>query len=467
MLNFKPWHQRSLRTKLSVMAGCVAAVVVAAFGVGLTWHLGSEVYEHFDDGLTRTALTVLDHWDQKSGRHKPDDAASFVPLDYFQVESPEGVVVYRSRTKGAPPPPAMSRAKIADTTFGETQLRWAIVRKGDVVVRAAANHYIVDETVEDVVLVFLTATPVALLVSLVGAHWFMRRVFQPFDVITKAVQRITAERLGERLPESGVDDELGNLTHVLNDLIDRLESAFKQSARFAADASHELRTPLTLLRVEIEQALERTDVPECVQEVLTHLLEHSNDLSGITEALLLLSRADAGKLVAVRRPIDLCSLLVELKEDLEALAIAKDIEVDVELTPESWVMGDPALIRHLIYNLFENAVKYNDQNGSVRVVLEPDLGRKHRLRVGNSGPGIPKEIGPMVFDRFYRSDPSREQTRGHGLGLSLCREIARAHHGDIVLLHSGTTWTEFWVTLPAFDAPLTVPAAGPEPVGTV
>ena len=457
MMNLKPWSQRSLRTKLSVMAGCVAAVVVASFGVGVTWHVTDEIFEHFDDALSRTAKSVLNHWEQHPNAASMEESSSFVPLYYFQVERPEGVVIYRSMKKDAAPaaPPSL-RASITETTFQEMQLRWAILRKGDLVVRAAANHYIVDETVDDLLLVFLCGTPIALVVAVAGTHFLIKRAFRPFELITKTVQRITAEKLAERLPEPAVDDELGSLTKVINDTLDRLEGSFSQSARFAADASHELRTPLTLLRAEIERYMESPDVPERCQDMFARLLEYSNDLSGITEALLLLSRADAGKLIPKPRPIELCSMLMDLKEDLEALAVVKDIEVEVELTPESWVMGDAALLRHLIYNLFENAVKYNDPNGSIRVILEPVLGApvpKYRISVGNTGKGIPKNLAPAVFDRFFRTDPTREQIRGHGLGLSLCREIARAHHGEAILAHTGAAWTEFWVVLPACESP--------------
>ncbi len=448
MLNLKPWHQRSLRTKLSVMAGCLAALVVAGFGIGVSWHLENEIFEHFDKQLSRSAQSVLESWERDLKAGKLSKSEAFVPLYYVQVESPPGTVVLSTKQEGAPPLPANAAAVIAETTFENNQLRWAMLQKGDVVARVASNHYIVDETVDDVILVFLGATPVALVVVMLGAHWFMKRAFRPFELITETVEHITAERLDERLPTPPADDELGHLTRVLNRTIDRLERSFQQSARFAADASHELRTPLTLLRAEIERAMEMPDLPAHCHEVLDRLLQHCGDLASITESLLLLSRADAGKILQSRKPVELCGLLLELKEDLEALSISKELEVEVELTPESWVIGDVSLLRHLIYNLFENAVKYNDLKGSVRVVLEPH-DDCHRLMVGNTGQGIAPEQEAFVFERFFRIDPSREQIRGHGLGLSLCREIARAHGGEVTLASASPGWTEFWVTIPA------------------
>ena len=452
MLNLRPWNKRSLRAKLSILAGAVAALVVAGFGVGLSWHLEVEMYEHFDGELVRTTRSILEMWEREPQADKLVGTFAVVPLFYVQLEQPEGHVIYRSKTEDAPPLPPDPRAELAETPFGDMELRWAVQRKGDLVARVAVNHYIVDETVGDVILVFLSATPVALIVAVVGANWIIRRVFRPFADITAAVERITAENLDERLPVTGVDDELGRLTRVLNSTFDRLESSFHQSARFAADASHELRTPLTLLRAELDRAMGVPDLPGHCQEMLSRLQELASDLSGITAALLLLSRADAGKLLSARTPLDLCALLVELKEDLSALAVSKGLTVEVELTPESWVLGDAALLRHLVYNLFENAVKYNDLNGSVRVVLEPD-GPTHRLRVGNTGAGIPGDKAAMVFDRFFRTDPSRGQIKSHGLGLSLSREIARAHHGDIVLHFARPGWTEFWLALPAIPPP--------------
>lgn len=452
MLNLRPWNKRSLRAKLSILAGTVAALVVAGFGVGVSWHLEVEMYEHFDGELLRATQAILETWEREPQAAKLGGNMAVVPLFYVQLEQPEGHVIYRSKTEDAPPLPTDPAAALAETPFGDLELRWAVQRKGDLVARVAVNHYIVDETVGDVILVFLGATPVALVVAVIGANWLIGRVFRPFEDITAAVEHITAENLGGRLPVSAVDDELGRLTRVLNSTFDRLESAFQQSARFAADASHELRTPLTLLRAELDRAMGMPDLSGHCQEMLSRLQELASDLSGITEALLLLSRADAGKLLCAPVPVDLCALLVELKEDLSAMAVSKDLSVEVDLTPGSWVLGDVALLRHLIYNLFENAVKYNDQNGSVRVVLEPD-GSVYHLSVGNTGAGIPPDKAAMVFDRFFRTDPSRGQIKSHGLGLSLSREIARAHHGDIVLHFARPGWTEFWVTLPAIAAP--------------
>ncbi len=452
MLNLQPWNKRSLRAKLSIVAGTVAALVVAGFGVGLSWHLEVEMYEHFDGELVRTTQSILEMWEREPQADKLVGTFAVVPLFYVQLEQPEGHVIYRSKTEGAPPLPHDLSAPLAETPFGDMQLRWAMQRKGDLVARVAVNHYIVDETVGDVILVFLSATPVALIVAVIGANWMIRRVFRPFGNITAAVERITAENLNERLPVRPVDDELGRLTRVLNNTIDRLESSFQQSARFAADASHELRTPLTLLRAELDRAMGAPDLPEHCQEMLSRLQELASDLSGITEALLLLSRADAGKLLSTRTPVDLCALLLELREDLGAMAESRELAVEVELTPGCWVLGDVALLRHLIYNLFENAVKYNDPEGTVRVVMEP-CGAMHRLTVGNTGTGISADKAGMVFDRFFRADPSRGQIKSHGLGLSLSREIARAHHGDISLHCARPGWTEFCVLLPATAPP--------------
>jgi signal transduction histidine kinase len=306
----------------------------------------------------------------------------------------------------------------------------------------------VQDLVGDLIFDYLLALPFVLLVGAAGSWWFAKRALLPVANITEAAKAITAERLDARLPVPLSDDEIGRLTNVLNAMFDRLQRGFEQATRFTADASHELRTPLTILRGEIEEAL-RTGCFDATQErVLVGLLEQTSGLQKIADNLLLLARFDAGKTPVLHDSIDLSALVREAAEDAELLASPGRIEICAEVPPGVQVCGDAHLLRRVLLNLIDNAVRYNRDGGSVGLALRCD-GNEAVLVIGNTGPGIPEDRRAELFQRFFRLDADRNRgTGGSGLGLSLCREILAAHDGRIELVKSDNGRTEFAVRLP-------------------
>ena len=209
-----------------------------------------------------------------------------------------------------------------------------------------------------------------------------------------------------------------------------------------------MKTPLTVIRCELEAALSSGDLAPAQEKLLVDLLDEVSRLSNITESLLLLARADAGRLRLDLQPVALTTLLCELLEDAEILAAQSNVRIEAELASVI-VRGDSQFLRRLLLNLLDNAIKYNALDGIVRVRLSVRRGMCIAA-VANTGGGIPREEAAHVFDRFYRGDESRSGwNRGCGLGLSICREIARAHGGEIRLDVSQSGWTEFQFILPA------------------
>ncbi|MGB8168958.1 MAG: HAMP domain-containing sensor histidine kinase, partial [Chthoniobacteraceae bacterium] len=184
------------------------------------------------------------------------------------------------------------------------------------------------------------------------------------------------------------------------------------------------------------------------EKLLLNLLEETTRLVTITEELLLLSRADAGKLQLETTPLDLSLLLGDMIEDVEILAERRSIEIHTEIPPDVRAQANDQFLRQLLLNLFENAIKYNHAGGRLRVRVIPGV-VSHEFAIANTGPGLTAEQAGRVFNRFYRADAARDHgIGGHGLGLSICREIARALSGEISVRTDETGWTEFRVTLP-------------------
>lgn len=305
------------------------------------------------------------------------------------------------------------------------------------------------ETIGALLGAYGVALPVVLLVIATGSWWIARRALAPVVAITAAARAITADKLAARLPAPRAEDEIARLTRVLNDMFDRLERSFAQARRFSADASHELRTPLTILRGEAEEALRTGGFSAEQEKILISLLEQVGGLQKIADNLLLLSRFDAGKNPVQLAPLDFTALVSDAAEDAELLAAPAGLKVSAELAPGVCVAGDAVLLRRLLLNLVDNAVRYNRPGGEVQLALRRENSTAV-LTLANTGPGIPPERRGELFQRFFRLAADRNRaTGGSGLGLSLCREIATAHVGRIELVRSEADHTKFSVHLPA------------------
>ncbi len=294
---------------------------------------------------------------------------------------------------------------------------------------------------------FLLALPLALLLIGLGGWFVAGRALRPMRVIASTAEQVTARGLDQRIPLSNEDPEISRVIIVLNRMMDRLENSFQQATRFSADASHELRTPLAIMQGELENALQEAHPGSREQQVFGNLLEETQRLKTITSGLLLLARADAGQLRPVLERVDMASMLEGILEDVRVLAEETRLEFDVNITPGIVVLADPALLRTALLNLLVNAVKYNEPAGKVLATLETRDNRVF-LTIGNSGPGIPEADKERIFTRFHRVDAARQrQVDGIGLGLSLAREIIRAHDGELELRESRPGWTSFLLEL--------------------
>lgn len=296
---------------------------------------------------------------------------------------------------------------------------------------------------------FLAAVPLALLVIGGGGWWVAGRALRPLRSIARVAEGVTARGLEQRIAVSDEDPEIARLIGVLNGMMDRLETSFRQATRFSADASHELKTPLTVMQGEIENAVQAAVPGSREQQTWAELLEQTRRLHSITRSLLLLAQSDAGLLSLTRTRVDLSAALNALLEDVEILAADQRLRVEGRVPSTLTAEVDWPLLRQAFSNVLQNAVRYNEPDGWIGVFLE------HRaaavvLEVCNGGPGIPAADQPRLFDRFFRGDAARSRTiEGTGLGLSLAREIVRAHGGTLELKESRPDRTCFTISLPS------------------
>jgi signal transduction histidine kinase len=305
----------------------------------------------------------------------------------------------------------------------------------------------VHDIISDLVTAYLLSLPLVIALAAVGGWWISGRVLRPVVELTGAAEDINARSLSLRVPLPAAEDELKRLARVLNGMLARLERSFLQAERFSADASHELRTPLTIMQGEVEQLLRSPELPRSHEEKLLSLQEEISRLTQLTDSLLLLARLDSGSFTLPRQPINLSELVAGACEDGGMLADLRSLVFEHQIQAALWVEGAPAHLRRLLLNLFDNACRHNEAGGRVACTLRDCGDGTAELVVGNTGPGIPPGLRHRLFERFFRVDEARSGS-GHGLGLSLCREIAHAHGGTLELRDSTPGLTEFVLRLP-------------------
>ncbi len=244
--------------------------------------------------------------------------------------------------------------------------------------------------------------------------------------------------------------EYRRLVDVLNTMLDRIRRAFETQRRFTADASHELRSPLTAMRGEIELALRRDREPGEYVQVLQSNLEEVVRLSEITQDLLMLARSDAGALQPRSELTDVTEVVTRVVERLKSRAEDKRIEVHVASAGPPDIHVDPGLLSQALWNLIDNALKFTNCGGQVRVAIGERLDEVF-IEVEDDGPGL-GEIDPSsYFDRFFRADQARTrgiEIAGTGLGLAIVKAVAEAHGGSAAARNRPEGGARFTLTLP-------------------
>jgi two-component system, OmpR family, heavy metal sensor histidine kinase CusS len=474
----------SFKLNISLLFVLLAGTVLAAAGFQFISELHRISFERVDRELETLATAEAN---RPLGPAFADKLASYLQARYgdeqtarfvIRVSDPDGRVIYESplwpagfSAHGLPvlPPPAEPekrggnrgprgvRGSIGKAvslrgpvfkTLNAGNESWRTVAVGN----EHADFFVgvslsgVDDDVRQARNAFFVELPLVL-VLLFAAGWALAwRALRPVKAIAETAAGITALRLSDRIEPGGAAREFRQLIGVINAMLERLEASFQQASRFSADAAHELQTPLAVLQGQLEGAIQQAEPGSGEQCRCNDLLEETQRLKRIVQKLLLLSRADAGQLTLNAEPVNLSALMSSAAEDIEL--IAPQLQVQTMIQADVTVAADVTLLRQVIGNLTGNAAKYNQPNGLVRLVLEAD-GQTVRVTVSNTGPGIPAEDHTRVFERFYRADKSRARNvGGTGLGLSLAREIARVHGGDLVLDTSDESLVSFVLTLP-------------------
>jgi two-component system, OmpR family, sensor kinase len=296
--------------------------------------------------------------------------------------------------------------------------------------------------------VLYISLPLLLAIAGLGGFALATRSLAPLGWMAAQARKITGSNLDSRLDVGRAAAELKALAASFNELLSRLDQSFETMRRFVADASHELRTPLSIIQGEADVVLAKDRSPAEYKESLAIIQDESRRLCRLVDDLLKLARADAGHLRLQVQELYLNDLIAECCRSIQPQAIAHGLELNWSCPGDVPFQGDEELLRRMVLNLLDNAIRYTPAGGTVSVALE-SRGEGTCIRVSDTGIGIAAEASPHVFERFFRADKARSRHQGgFGLGLSIVKWIAEMHHGVVELASQPGAGSTFVVLLP-------------------
>ena len=460
-----------VRTRLTLFYSAVLFFMLAIFGVLFYHALGLFMERSITAQLKDEVAFVHSHMQTENGTARlafdPDNRQQaylvHVATRFYEVfELPSGNLVVQSEEMellGVRPSPNTVRALAANPGLADSQLPAHRLLFDSSIVPATdgRNPFLLrigipldpaDDARREFLHVLLFLVPVGIALAALAGWQMARRALRPMTNLAIAARRIDVQRLSDRLPVRGTNDEVDDVAKAFNETLGRLENSVGQMKQFTASISHELRTPLTALRGEAEVALLEARSPEEYKQVLTSQLEEFGKLAHMINQLLVLARAEAGEIQWAEQTVDLSALALSLAEQIEPLATAKGIRLTSNVQPGVLVDGDANWIERAILNLLDNAIKFSEASGKVDVTLSA-YHHDAVLTVQDAGIGIPADSLPHVFDRFFRVEPSRSKNvEGVGLGLALAKWIVEKHRGHIEVQSQTGNGSSFTIRLP-------------------
>jgi heavy metal sensor kinase len=339
------------------------------------------------------------------------------------------------------------RAGVYSLVIADNDYRVRLFKRGWGMAAVGVLNERIYEVAEEAGQILVWLVPLAMLFAMAGGWLLAKLALRPVVGAARTAESISLANLKARMPEYTGKDEFGALVSTLNRMIARLEEGVRRLQQFTQDAAHELRTPLTILRGDLELAYQDENAAEETRAWLQRILDRVIALGQIVDNLMLLARSDSGDYPIHKTRFRLDVAVKEIFEDLQILAEGRPLIVHLQNREPVEFFGDEALVRRLLLNLCDNALKYTSQ-GSIELSLKK-VDAKIELAISDTGKGIPAEDLPHIFNRFYRVDKSHSSaTGGSGLGLAICQWIVSAHGGKIEVTSALGKGTTVRVSLP-------------------
>jgi signal transduction histidine kinase len=385
----------------------------------------AQVHAHLGDDFAALTVPLID------ARIREISDLSSV-LFFITIDDPRGPVrpvFYSTNLRGLaiPDVPGKRAFNAKLPGIGELRVGEFILGPFDVTIATSLNN--VRETMRGYSEICIWMLSVMVAISVAVGYGLSRLALRPVRLIRETANHISSDNLSERIPVAAVRDEISELAQLLNQMFDRLESAFDQIRRFTAEASHELKTPLSLIRLQAEKLLVQGNLDAANEESVHMQLEEISRLSQIIEELLFLSRAEARDIDLPLAEHDPEALLAMFSQDARVLSEHRGLQYVHTHQGVGTVLVEPRWLRRVLLNLLANALNASPPKGTVtlRSVVE---GGVWRVSLDDQGSGVAAELRERIFERFFRLNGALEDN-GSGLGLAICRSIISLHGGRI------------------------------------
>ncbi len=315
------------------------------------------------------------------------------------------------------------------------------------ILETAASVKDVFEELDRLFYLFLIIIPAGLILTGFAAYYISKAAFKPITNMADTAKNISGKNLDMRLELPKAKDEVRSLGETLNEMIERIDNAFKSQKRFVANASHEIRTPLTVIQTELEilgKKLKDQDEKESISTVLSEI----EDLTKLTNSLLTIAKLDSSQTKLNISQIRIDELLADCAQAMNNAALKKNIKINLSINDPVEIQADKEKLKSVFLNLIDNAIKYSNQDSTVKIILERMTDNKIKIGFEDTGYGILSSEIPYIFNRFYRSNETRAEISGSGLGLAIAKEMLDLHGGEIKVESKIGKKTIFTITLP-------------------
>jgi len=443
-------HGSGVRRRLTLWYTMVLAFIVLVFSVSVYVFVKGRLFSQLDRELDREFSVISGEITEEPGDMRELDPDGSTRL-FLLLQGNK--VLFRSEAyvkAGLPEIVPVSNVKYRILRSGSgKRFRSAtgVLANGSLLT-AVLDEETVWKALHTLFMILALALPIALALAAVGGYVMASRLLKPVAAMAQKADKISAENLSERLPVENPQDEFGKLAGVFNRTLSRLQDAFERLQRFTADASHELRTPLTAIQSVGEVALQEDLDVEAYRDRIGSMLEETSRLTSLVESLLLLTRADSGRLPIKRKEHNVTAIVAKAVDDMRVMAEEKGQDLTADLSTDIRAGVDEDTLRRAVVNILDNAIKYTPQGGALAVrMMERATGIV--IEVSDSGPGIAAEHQAKIFDRFYRVDKDRSRDAGGtGLGLAIAKWAVEANGGRLELENRAPHGSTFRIVLP-------------------
>ena len=429
----------SIKLKLTCLyGGFMILLIVAALAILFSLS-NQEVLSSVQSDLKEQVQGSVEELEAEGGYLEVD--SDFYNMEngvYLSVYSEDGTFLYGRIPTGFGGQPdfendSLRTVREGQETFYVFDMEHRIQGYGSVYIRGITSVTRAENSFTVTLRFALILLPALAVVMILLSYQFVRRTLLPVRRITDIVKEIREEAdLSRRVDLPDGRDEIYHLADTFDQLLSELQEAFARERQFTSDVSHELRTPAAVILLQSEELLSDPSLSEPQREQLEAIRKKAGDMSAMISQLLLLSRADQGRQVLQKEPLDISELTLMTAEEQQLLADEKHISIVTDIEPGIVLPADESFFIRLLVNLISNSIAYGREGGTTKVSLHREE-QEAVLAVADDGVGIDGKDLPRIWDRFYRADASRGDSSHSGLGLSIVKWIAKEHGGEVAV----------------------------------